>query len=406
MKYFLLTLFGLVLIFTRRPDAFLNPQFWAEDGRIWFAQAYNNGVFAALFTPEAGYFQTISRIIAAFSQAFPFEYAPLIFNLSAVVIKLSVAAFLLSKRLSNLLPDAPARYFAAFIYLALPHSYETHANLTNAQWHLAVLAFLIIIAAPSRKKVGQIFDFAAVALSAISGPFCLFLAPIAAVKFYFGRDKKTLGFLMILTFGCFIQAFSIFFFPHNRPTAPRGASVDLFFKIIGGHWFLSAIVGEKGFEYLQNRSIWKNGGSILITFFGFAILIYSFLKSKIEMRLLLIFASLIVAAALVSPAISNDIPQWQAMSFPPVGVRYWLVPIFCFLLALFLLARTDKNRVVRIFASVFLIAMPFGIVADWRYAPYKNLDFLRYADEFRRAETSAEITIPINPDWEMRLKKK
>ncbi|HMS41456.1 MAG TPA: hypothetical protein PKE69_14585 [Pyrinomonadaceae bacterium] len=172
LKYFLLTLFGLVLIFTRRPDAFLNPQFWAEDGRNWFAQAYNNSVLTALFTPEAGYFQTISRIIAAVAQIFPFEFAPLIFNLSAIGIKMSVAGFLLSKRLSNLLPDTPLRFFAAFIYLALPHSYETHANLTNAQWHLAFLAFLIIIAAPSEKTTGKIFDFAAVSLSAGSGPFC------------------------------------------------------------------------------------------------------------------------------------------------------------------------------------------------------------------------------------------
>ena len=406
LKYFLLTLFGLVLIFTRRPDAFLNPQFWAEDGRNWFAQAYNNSVLTALFTPEAGYFQTISRIIAAVAQIFPFEFAPLIFNLSAIGIKMSVAGFLLSKRLSNLLPDTPLRFFAAFIYLALPHSYETHANLTNAQWHLAFLAFLIIIAAPSEKTTGKIFDFAAVSLSAVSGLFCLFLAPFAAIKFWFERDQKTFGLLMILSFGCAIQAISIFVFPHNRPTVPRGASLDLFFKIIGGHWFLSAIVGEKGFEFLQNRSIWKNGGSVFVTFFGFAILIYAFLKSKIEMRLLLVFASLIIAAALVSPAISNDIPQWQAMSFPPVGVRYWLVPIFCFLLALFWLARTDKNRFVRGFASVLLIAMPIGIVADWRFPPYKNLDFLRHAAEFRSAETGAEITIPINPDWEMRLKKK
>lgn len=406
LKYFLLTFFGLVLIFTRRPDAFLNPQFWAEDGRNWFAQAYNNGVLTALFTPEAGYFQTISRIIAAVAQIFPFEFAPLIFNLSAIGIKMLVAGFLLSKRLSNLLPDAPLRFFAAFIYLALPHSYETHANLTNAQWHLAFLAFLIIIAAPPEKTTGKIFDFAAVAFSAVSGPFCLFLAPIAAIKFWFERDKKTLGLLMILSFGCAIQAISIFFFSHNRPTAPRGASLDLFFKIIGGHWFLGAIVGEKGFEFLQNRSIWKNGGSVFVTFFGFAILIYAFLKSKIEMRLLLVFASLIIAAALVSPAISNDIPQWQAMSFPSVGVRYWLVPIFCFLLALFSLARTDKNHFVRVFASVLLIAMPIGIVADWRFPPYKNLDFSRHAAEFRSAETGAEITIPINPDWEMRLKKK
>ena len=405
LNYFLLTIFGLLLIFSRRSDAFLNPQFWAEDGRVWYAQAYNNGFFAALFTPEAGYFQTISRLVAGFAQIFPLEYAPLIFNLSAVGFKLLVAAFLLSKRLSNLLPDASARFFAAFIYLALPHSYETHANLTNVQWHLALLAFLVIIATPVAEKTWKIFDVAVVALSALSGPFCLLLAPLAAVKFWRERDKRNLYFLLILGTGCLLQGVSLIL--TERPSAaPLGASLKLFLRIVGGHLFVSSIVGENGFAWTFERPFWKDGVAILINLLGFALLIYAFIKSKFEMRLLIIFAALIAATALISPAITKDMPQWEAMRFPIAGARYWLIPIFCFLLALFYLARNAENRFFRVFAMILVLLASFGIVKDWQYPPFKNLDFPKYAEEFNRAERGEEIVIPINPDWEMRLKKK
>ena len=135
---------SFLIIFSRRPDAILNPQFWAEDGRVWYADAYNQGVIYSFFTPEAGYYQTISRLVAVFAQIFPLGYAPLFFNLAAIFVKILVVNFLLSSRLSNLIPSLAGRMLLAFIYLAMPHSHETNANLTNAQWHLAMLSFLII----------------------------------------------------------------------------------------------------------------------------------------------------------------------------------------------------------------------------------------------------------------------
>jgi hypothetical protein len=401
-----LTVFGLLIVFSRRPDVFLNPQFWAEDGNLWYAQAFNDGILSALLTPEAGYFQTISRLVAAFSQIFPLEFAPLIFNLSAVGFKLTVAGFLLSKRLSNLLPDAPARFFAAFIYLALPHTYETHANLTNVQWHLALLAFLVIIAAPTVEKSWKIFDFATLALSALSGPFCLLLAPLAGVKFWHGREKRMLYLVLILGAGCLIQSISLLL--TERPSAaPLGASMKLFLKIVGGHLFVSSIIGENGYAWTLKHPFWKDGVAIFINLLGFALLIYAFIKAKIELRLLIIFAALIAAAALISPAVTKDTPQWEAMLFPLAGSRYWLIPIFCFLLVLFWLARNAENRFFRYLSFVLLVFAPIGIVNDWQHPPFKNLDFPKYAAEFKRAESGKEIIIPINPDkWEMRLKKK
>lgn len=403
--YAAVLIISLLLIFSRRPDAVLNPQFWAEDGKIWFEQAYHNGIIASIFTPEAGYFQTISRFVAAFSQFFPFEYAPSIFNFSAICAKLSVVFFLFSNRLERLLPDLPARLFAVFIYLALPHSYETHANLTNVQWHLALLSCLIITAVPSERKAWKIFDYAVVAISAVSGPFCLLLFPVAVIKYWFEKDKRTLILLTILSIGCVIQGISLTV--NERPTrAPLGASVKLFMKIVGGHWFAASLVGEKGLAWTLNKPFWKDGISIIINLAGFGLLIYAFLKSKTELRLLLIFSALIVITALISPAAAGDVPQWSVMWFAPVGSRYWLIPIFSLFLAVFWLARNSPRKIMRGVSTGLLVISLIGIAADWKYQPYTDFEFQKYAARFNEAASGEEVLIPINPNWEMRLVKK
>jgi hypothetical protein len=52
-----LVAFGVLVL--RRPDAIFNAQFYAEDGKYWYADAYNHG-WACVFMPQWGYLQTVS----------------------------------------------------------------------------------------------------------------------------------------------------------------------------------------------------------------------------------------------------------------------------------------------------------------------------------------------------------
>jgi hypothetical protein len=89
-----------------------------------------------------------------------------------------------------------------------------------------------------------------------------------------------------------------------------------------------------------------------------------------------------------------------------VGSRYWLIPIFSFLVTLFYLAIKEKKPFVRYAAASLLVLSLTGIVLDWTYPPFKDLNFARYAEQFEKAPIGEEVVIPINPDWDMRLKKK
>ncbi len=84
----LLYLAAVALVVSRRPDGITYPQFWAEDGMVWFAQAYNEGALPALLSPWTGYAQTFSRLVAAVSLLVPFRDAPLVFNVAAVLAQI------------------------------------------------------------------------------------------------------------------------------------------------------------------------------------------------------------------------------------------------------------------------------------------------------------------------------
>ncbi len=403
--YFLSSAIAFLLILSRRPDAITNPQFWAEDGKVWYADAYNHGAIYSFFTPVAGYYQTISRFVAVTAQAFPLSFAPLIFNLAAIFCKILVVNFLLSSRLSRFIPSLAGRALLAFIYLALPHSNETNANLTNAQWHLALLSFLIIIAPGSKKTLWKVFDVMMLSISALSGPFCLLLLPISAIKWLKTREKWTIVLIAILAVGSIIQISSLL--TTTRPSEqPLGASFELFLKIIGGHLFLNSIIGDRSYSRLFSRSLWNEWTIIPVNLIGFGLLAFAFIKSNLELRLLITFALLLVFGALSSPAITNQMPQWEAMWTPATGSRYWLIPIFCCFVSLLFLAKNAEISFVRYASVALLVLSLFGIASDWKYPRFKNLEFQTYAAEFENGAPGQEFVIPINPDWEMRLIKK
>src|SRR5271157_2529140 len=104
------------LLFLRRPDAVLHAQFWAEDGVVWFADAYNFGAFKALLRARDGYLQTLPRLACAVALWAPLVRAPLVTNLLALVIEALPPLFLLSTRMRNLGP-LPLRCALAVLLL-------------------------------------------------------------------------------------------------------------------------------------------------------------------------------------------------------------------------------------------------------------------------------------------------
>src|ERR1017187_995003 len=73
-----------ILLVLRRPDAVFHAQFWAEDGVVWYADAYNLGALRALLHTRDGYLQTLPRLGAMVALWAALLRAPLVMNLIAL----------------------------------------------------------------------------------------------------------------------------------------------------------------------------------------------------------------------------------------------------------------------------------------------------------------------------------
>jgi len=397
---------AVAIVVLRRPDAILNPQFWAEDGAIWFANAYNIGGIHSLTIPIVGYFQTISRLVAAFAQTFPLSWTPLIFNIVAIIIQVLPVNLMVSSRFSILIPDLRTRIFLSFLYLVLPNSWEIHANLTNAQWHLALLAFMVIVSAPSDRTLWRCFDIGVVLMSGLSGPFSLFLTPIAALRWWLRREKWLLILFLLIGTCALIQTICLALMHDSRSHMSLGATPELFVRILSGQVFLGTLIGQRGYELVVSSSAWFTLFSSAITLIGLVVIINALFKAPIELRLFIVLATMIFVAALISPQASDTVPQWQALYLPGNGGRYWFIPMLAFITLLVWMLSGSRSRLSQAFAVLALSIMVTGIIVDWRHPRFTDFEFKKHAQQFEISPQGTQVMIPINPPgWSMTLLK-
>ena len=76
----LVVVVAAIILFIRKTDSILNPQFWAEDRTVFFLDQYHDGV-SSVFQPHAGYLHLVPRIIALLADlVFTVPAAPYVYN--------------------------------------------------------------------------------------------------------------------------------------------------------------------------------------------------------------------------------------------------------------------------------------------------------------------------------------
>ena len=399
-----LSLITVLILFSRRPDAFTNPQFWAEDGAVWYANAYNFGWWKVLLVPSAGYIQILPRLCAAAALAFPLAYAPALCNAAAIVLEGLPAIFLLTRRF-DFVAALPTRAYLAFLYLVLPNSSELHANITCAQWHLAVLLFLILIAEVPQNGIWRCFDMSAAALCTLSGPFAIFLAPLALALWWKTRHAWRALLAVVLTLGAVIQGLVITEFANGgRSHKVLGATAGRLLKILASKIFLAAIIG--GHDQGSMQPGWNRYLVVATMAVAFAASLfwYALVKGPLELKLFIALGMMLLVAALVWPMASMDTPQWYVLQASRSGLRYWFVPMLVFVTTLVWASGRKRPPALRRTAITLLLFMMIGIVRDWRYTALADLHFEQYAAAFQQAASGSRFRIPINPPgWSIEL---
>lgn len=402
-------LLAWLLVFSRRPDAFLNPQFWAEDGVVWYRQAYEIG-WRTLLLPQNGYFQTVSKLTGMLSQLVSLAWAPLVFNGVATIFTLLPVLVINSERGRRLLPDTAARLFISFLYLAHPYSWEVHVNVTNIHWHLALATLLLICFDDWQGGWRKLFDLSLTALCGLSGIFSLFLAPIAAWRWYRLRNRHSLILAVVLGLAASIQLAAIVMTrTGTRSPAPLDASWAMLLKIFGGQVIAAGLLGE-AWAKLFAHPWWQSAALLPLLLSGLGAMLFArvFVKSDDLLRGLILLAGMIFVAALMSPQISSTQGQWPLFSRPGVGGRYVFIPIVALYASLLWMATKDPLAACRWMGrSALLLVLVIAIPASWKMPPYKDLHFSEHAAMFEAAAPGEVVKIPINPgDWSVILRKK
>jgi len=393
------------IVVSRRPDALIHPQFWAEDGHVWFAEAYNLGWGTALFRTYAGYFQTLPRLGAALALLVPLALAPLALNLIAIAVQALPVSLLLSAR-SSAWGSLRYRVAMAALLLALPNAREIGAIITNSQWVLALCAFLVLVAVAPKSNAGKLFDVFILMLCGLTGPFCVFLFPIAVWQAWRKADVWRWMKAGLLAMLCLVQGWGLLVMDRGgRADAPLGAGASLFVRILGGHVFLGALVGCNQLASFSNPLVIT--ALFCAAVVGVVLIAGCFARATVEMRLFVLFAFAIFAAALVSPESypAAGFTRWQSLAAAG-GVRYWFLPTLAFAWSLLWCFRS-RIAVLRPLAACLLVTMCFGIVRDWELPALTNLHFHEEAERFHAAPVGSAVVIPENPQgWSIELTRK
>jgi len=410
---------AFLIVCSRRPDAILNPQFYAEEGAFFYRDAYQLGLHSLLLT-YGGYFHTVLRLVALFVQLFPFGWAPLVMNLAGITFQVLPLNIFLSSRFSVI--GLPIRLLASFVYLGLPNSFEIHANITNVQWHLALLACLVLLAQPAITKEWQLFDGIALFLTSLSSPMGILLVPVGVAVWWKRRNKRnnwSATSLTILSCGAAIELISVLLHWHGRQAphnnlagqlifngGPTGANLHYLAAILARQVFLPSLLGLHTLGWpLQLTAL--STLEAISTVVGLTFLLYVLFSAPLELKLFVLFAAAVLALGLLNPlAGPPDQPQWYWLCRPGCGNRYYFLPMLAFLASLLWVAtRKASPGALRYFVVALLLLLPVGIYQDWRIRAFQDFHFQKFAKKFKHVPSGTTVMIPTNPDWLMELTK-
>ncbi len=391
------------VLICRRPDAIFHAQFYAEGGRMWFANAYNQGWWRVLFHTYEGYFHLLPRLAGAAALLVPLSDAPLMENLIAIAVQALPVCLLLSSRSRNW-GSFRFRAGLAILYLILPNAGEILGTITESQWILALCALLLLLllGEPPRSASARVFDFSILLLCSLTGPFCIFLFPIALILLWRRRNDPWLRVGTAIFFiGSLIQGISILTHESTRTHPVLGANIEGFVRILGSQIYAGTLIGTNTLSVQLSL-----GALISIVIAGTAILLICARTSGTEMRALLIFSTCLFFVSLGSPVIypPPGATAWQLLARAP-SAHYWFLPCLTFAWSLAYCIRS-RNQLLQIASAGLLFLMIFGVARDFRYAAFADLHYAAYARQTAAATPKSIIVIPENPHgWTLELVK-
>jgi hypothetical protein len=213
-----------VLICLRMPEVILKGRFWAEEGNVFFIDAWYNTPLNALFFGFGGYMNIAANAATLASRwLMPLELAPYMTTGVALLVQLSVPLVLLTAR-DAWLQSVPARLAAITLVLVVPDSEEVWLNSLHCQFHLGLCCAIIVALQPATGRVAWM-RYAILFFAPLCGPTAIAVLPLFAVRALLERSRARFIQMAVLAASTAIQLLLFF---HRDPLRAYGFSPVLF----------------------------------------------------------------------------------------------------------------------------------------------------------------------------------
>jgi hypothetical protein len=367
----------LALLFLRKPDQLLHPQFWAEDG-FFYQQPFLYG-WHTLLDPYQGYLHTIPRLIAATAWWFDPGWAPGWFVAWAAIGSLYVA----SRALSPRQPLRPRPLLALAVVL-VPDAFEVLLNVTNLQWILAAGLFLLLISDDAVSWKAHWHDLLASTLLGLTGPFSILAAPLFLTRALIRRTAAS--WLLFFTVGL-TAAVQLYFVLHFHENVSPDARIAWIHGITavgtrqGGSLFIGVWLSR---TLAQLPRLLLTAGTIAIV--GFAVARPAANRqAKLILGLcwaLLLAASLYRCRWVLEPL--NNAGFGSRYFYPLQLIMLWLVITF---------ASDARPRMRHIGTALLALA----VVTNFTRLREPALNDLHWADYAAKIRAGQAVLVHINP---------
>jgi hypothetical protein len=220
----------VVLVVVRIPTILTNGRFWAEEGRVFFYNAWHRPWPEALWAIYAGYMNIVANAATLLSlHAVSLEQAPLVTSCFALAIQI-IPAVLLATSDIPWLERWPAFAAALFVLLTPVGSAEVWLNSIHSQFHLALCVGLILASDMRNGWVGA-FRGGLLVLAPLAGPVSGTLAPLFLVRAAVDRSWARLVQTALLGVPTLAQAAIVL--THPEPGRSMGIPLSLLVAICG-----------------------------------------------------------------------------------------------------------------------------------------------------------------------------
>ena len=388
----------LTIFFYRSPFIFLNGRFMAEEGSVYFANAYKfNFLNSFLFVDlTSGYLNLWANISGIIANLFNLKFAPLISNYLALIPKIFIIFLALYNKSILLIKFEHKVLFCFLVFLSPTNVPEIWLNSINSQIFFCIISFILVFSYYEENRINY-FHLILIIMAGFTGIYSCILFPIFFFKYLIIKNKQNLlNFVSI--FICTIIQLSLVLYAKLSNILYEGKIHSINFDIFTNYIynvFVKAFLGTSFTKYLYYNylaaelNLYFISTLIILIFISATFFLYTFLIKNtflnIEDKFIILssFYSLIITSFVVMTGAAGDY----------VGGRYAALPSFYLLMiALAFYIFLGKFK-LRYFFLLILITSILTGAYEFR-PPTKNVkhQYIKYLDCVNCPNWENEIT--------------